>query len=149
VVEIDKLGKVGLSICYEGLFPEYARILLGRGAEIIINPSYFGMKSEKVSCDFHDNWLTCLKARAIENNCYFISCTNHLESELMGVVISPIGELLINEKGPGVFSTSIDNELVKQVRRNRHLKQPVNYDDISKIPNWVYEKIIKEKKISS
>jgi predicted amidohydrolase len=57
-------GKVGITICYDAAFPETARILMLRGAEIIFNPS----------CVFNqwgvERMRTYSAARAIENQCY-------------------------------------------------------------------------------
>ncbi|MGO8700268.1 MAG: carbon-nitrogen hydrolase family protein [Limisphaerales bacterium] len=57
-----KFGKVGLMICYDGFFPEVARELSNRGAEIIAWPVY--------GCN------TLLgRARACENHVYLVSST--------------------------------------------------------------------------
>lgn len=57
-------GKVGITICYDAAFPETARILMLKGAEVIFNPS----------CVFNqwgvERMKTYSAARAIENQCY-------------------------------------------------------------------------------
>jgi predicted amidohydrolase len=55
-----KLGKVGLMICYDGFFPEVARELSNRGAEIIAWPVY--------GCN-----PLLAQARACENHVYLVS----------------------------------------------------------------------------
>jgi predicted amidohydrolase len=62
-------GKTGIIICYEMEFPEVARTLALKGAEIIFCPSY--------TIGEHGFWRVrhCCQARAIENQLYIIhSC---------------------------------------------------------------------------
>jgi predicted amidohydrolase len=55
-------GKVGLMICYDGFFPEVARALTNRGAEVIAWPVW--------GCN-----LLLARARACENHVYLVSST--------------------------------------------------------------------------
>jgi predicted amidohydrolase len=57
-----KFGKVGLMVCYDGFFPEVARELSNRGAEIIAWPVY--------GCN-----PLLGQARACENHVYLVSST--------------------------------------------------------------------------
>ncbi len=57
-----KLGKVGMMVCYDGFFPEVARELAARGAEVIAWPVW--------GCD-----PLLAKARANENHVYLVSST--------------------------------------------------------------------------
>ena len=66
-----KFGKVGLLICYEIEFPEPARILALKGAEIILVSSAF---------TYVENMPTYLSALAVQNQCYIIS-TNDVRDE--------------------------------------------------------------------
>ncbi len=50
--------EVGAMICYDREFPESARILMLKGAEIILNPN---------ACDMNSHRLTQLRSRAYEN----------------------------------------------------------------------------------
>jgi deaminated glutathione amidase len=57
--------KFGLAVCYDLRFPELFRVLSDQGADVILVPSAWyagGMKESQ--------WLTLLRARAIENVCY-------------------------------------------------------------------------------
>ena len=53
---------VGLMTCYDLRFPELARALVDRGAEVLVVPSAWVAGPRKV-----DHWTTLLRARAIEN----------------------------------------------------------------------------------
>ena len=62
-----EFGKVGLSICYDIRFPELFRRMADKGAEIIINCAAWPYPRV-------ENWTILNLARAIENQCYFITC---------------------------------------------------------------------------
>lgn len=67
VTDAGKLGKWGMSICYDIRFPEMYRIMAMEGADILFAPSSFMLMSGK------DHWEVLLRARAIENSCYVIA----------------------------------------------------------------------------
>ena len=67
VVVPTKLGRLGLSICYDLRFPElYRRLALGR-AQVLFVPAAF----TAYTGPFH--WLPLLRARAIENQCWVVA----------------------------------------------------------------------------
>jgi predicted amidohydrolase len=57
-----RLGKVGMMVCYDGFFPEVARELTSRGAEVIAWPVW--------GCN-----PLLARARACENHVYVVSST--------------------------------------------------------------------------
>jgi predicted amidohydrolase len=59
-----RLGKIGMMICYEGDFPEIARVLAIQGAEVIVRPSAL-LRS-------FDIWDLTNRARAYDNHVYVI-----------------------------------------------------------------------------
>ena len=66
VFETD-FGKIGMMICWDVSFPETARTLSSKGAEVIFLPIWGGN-------------LTLAKARAIENQIYLVSSTYDMKS---------------------------------------------------------------------
>jgi omega-amidase len=60
-------GIVAPSICYDSRFPEIYRLAAKRGAQIFALLSNWG--NERIV-----HWPTLVKARAIENQAYFIAC---------------------------------------------------------------------------
>lgn len=93
VFETD-FGKVGLLICHDASFPEAARELSLKGAEIILMPIWGGRQ-------------TLVRARAMENGVYVVTSGYNYPSE----VIAPTGEVLAAapiEKGPAVAVAEID-----------------------------------------
>jgi predicted amidohydrolase len=65
-VVVDVQGwQVGLMTCYDLRFPELARALVDRGAQLLVLPAAWVAGDLKV-----DHWRTLLRARAIENTVY-------------------------------------------------------------------------------
>jgi deaminated glutathione amidase len=65
-VVVDVAGwKVGIMTCYDLRFPELARCLVDRGAELLVLPAAWVAGERKV-----DHWQTLVRARAIENTVY-------------------------------------------------------------------------------
>ncbi len=116
VVE-SSLGKIGLSICYDIRFPEFIRKEVLEGAELLVIPS--GWPQVRI-----EHYLTLLRARAIENQCFVISA-NKVGKNVDGLkygghsmVVSPWGEVL-GELGnkPGILEVEIDLNYVKEIRK--------------------------------
>jgi Predicted amidohydrolase len=59
------IGRIGIMICYDAGFPEVARSLCNRGAEIIFVPSAWRMQDEK-------SWLLNIPSRALENQLFTV-----------------------------------------------------------------------------
>jgi len=60
-----EIGRIGLMICFDYMFPEAARVLALKGADIICNPMNLVSQPEKV--------MTVMKARALENGIFAIA----------------------------------------------------------------------------
>ncbi|MCC7373212.1 MAG: carbon-nitrogen hydrolase family protein [Verrucomicrobiales bacterium] len=76
-----RLGKVGLMICYDGFFPEVARELSNRGAEVIAWPVW--------GCN-----PLLAQARACENHVYLVSSTfmKPADGWMISAVFDPTGK---------------------------------------------------------
>ena len=70
-----RLGKIGLSVCFDKAFPEVARILAIKGAEIIVAPTAWRAETR----DENDNDFQLSKvfalARAMENMVFYVEAT--------------------------------------------------------------------------
>ena len=64
VVETD-LGRIGLMICFDGDYPELARVMAVRGAEVICRPSAL-LRSA-------DIWELTTRARAYDNHVFVVA----------------------------------------------------------------------------
>lgn len=60
--------KIGIGICYDIRFPEYAQLLKEKGAEIICYPSNFALKTGEMHFDI------LRQGRAVDNLSYLITC---------------------------------------------------------------------------
>jgi len=108
------LGKLGLLICSEVFVPELSRILAIKGAEITFLPAglnKFGLR---------DNWELLLRARAIENQMYTVSCQNILPEyppdSGLAVICGPEGELVRSVES-GIIYGEANLERVRWLRQ--------------------------------
>jgi predicted amidohydrolase len=60
-----EIGKIGLMICFDYMFPEASRVLTLKGADIICNPVNLVSPSPRV--------MTVMRTRALENGVYAIA----------------------------------------------------------------------------
>lgn len=114
--------RVGLMTCYDLRFPELARALVDRGAEVLVVPAAWVAGPRKV-----EHWRTLLLARAIENTVFVVAAgqpapryTGH------SMVIDPAGDVLA-EAGAGsadlpaaeseVASAVLRRDVLDEVRR--------------------------------
>ena len=104
-------GQIGIMICHDNSFPESARVLALKGAEIIFWPHVQGGWGEVA-------WEAVLRSRAIDNGVYLVSCSYGIRDEkawrpgmILGRsgIVSPDG-LVISEMGRrvGVATAEID-----------------------------------------
>ncbi|WP_287128839.1 carbon-nitrogen hydrolase family protein [Candidatus Cyanaurora vandensis] len=113
-----RLGKIGLSVCYDLRFPELYRQLALRGAEVIVVPSAFTAYTGK------DHWRPLLRARAIENTCYVIAPAqvgeHYARRQTYGhaMILDPWGNTLADagDGGEGIALAPINPERLAQVR---------------------------------
>ncbi len=111
-------GKVGLAICYDIRFPELFRLLSEKGCQLLVLPAAFTHNTGQL------HWLTLIKARAIENLCYFVASAqggiheNGRHTWGHSCIVSPWGKLLSQiEKGEGVISHTLDFSKLSQLRK--------------------------------
>jgi len=87
------IGKVGILICYDAGFPEAARTLCLKGAEIIFIPAAWKVQDE-------NSWLLNVPSRALENQLYTIGVNrsgHEGDLDLFGksMVCNPYGEVIM------------------------------------------------------
>lgn len=101
-----KLGRIGMMVCYDGFFPEVARELSNRGAEVIAWPVW--------GCN-----PLLARARACENHVYVVSSTyTDVASDwMLTAVFDHTGETLVQARDLGtVVVTEVD--LAEKTRWN-------------------------------
>ncbi len=121
VVASTRCGKLGLSVCYDLRFPELFRECALAGAEIQVLPAAF--PHPRLA-----HWQTLIRARAIENQSYFIAvnqCGHEGHGSDVGkthyfghsMVVDPWGEILLEaDEIDGLHLVQIDRSLVEQTR---------------------------------
>lgn len=68
-----KFATVGVGVCWDQWYPETARLLALRGAEILLYPTAIGWipaEQEEFGQVQHDSWETSMRAHAIANGVY-------------------------------------------------------------------------------
>ena len=113
----SSIGKIGVILCFDIRFPELARSLALRGAEIVVVPAQW----PKVRLN---HWRTLLQARAIENQLFLIAsacCGEGEKIKLAGhsMIIDPNGKIL-TEAGERetVIKAEIDLKEIEESRAN-------------------------------
>lgn len=109
------IGKVGVIICYDLRFPELSRRLAVEGAQVICVPAQWPKPRQ-------EHWRTLLRARAIENQLFVISCNacgiiGKLDFFGMSMIIDPKGEVIAeaDERETEIFA-SLDMQLMSDWR---------------------------------
>lgn len=134
--------KVGLGICWDQWFPEMARILALRGAQLLIYPSAIGSEVAVPDFDSRPSWELVIRANAITNR-VFIAVTNRVGQEETinfyggSFVTDPWGKVIARAslKKPAVVFAEID--LAEIDRANSFFgflstRRPETYGDLIK-----------------
>lgn len=132
--------KVGSMICYDREFPESARILMLKGAELLLVPN---------ACPMEQNRLAQLRGRAYENMLAIATCNypaphpdcNGRSTLFDGVVYDPglsgSRDTCVFEAGgeEGIYTAELDVDKLRDYRRRevwgRKNRRPDLYGDLS------------------
>ncbi len=128
---------VGAMICFDREFPESARILMLRGAELILVPN---------ACPMEVNRLAQLRARAFENMVAIATCNypegvpdcNGHSTLFDGIAWRESGDMCVfeAEKGEGVFVAAADIAALRRYRAEEVFgnayRRPALYSDMVK-----------------
>jgi nitrilase len=114
-----RLGKVGMTVCYDLRFPELFRGLAVKGDKIITVPAAFTRVTGKA------HWQPLLQARAIENQVYIVAAgqegihANGRETWGHSMIINPWGEIVAQRQtGEGIISTDLDMAFLTEIRNS-------------------------------
>ncbi|MBU1108208.1 MAG: carbon-nitrogen hydrolase family protein [Candidatus Riflebacteria bacterium] len=116
------LGKIGIVICYDGDFPELARVTALKGAEVICRPSAF-MRT-------FDHWELTNRARAYDNHVYWIA-TNSVGPDSSGawffgssMIVHPTGVKLSQARSCDEYVwANLDPDPIRTVTPNASAQQ--------------------------
>lgn len=118
-INVFTLGKfkIGLMICYDIRFPELARSLALKGANILFVPAQFPNPRA-------EHWNILLKARAIENQIYVAGVNRVGEDETRtyfgySMIVDPWGKILSKAgREQAVIYADIDLNKIKKIRKS-------------------------------
>lgn len=116
--------KIGTAICYDMRFPELMRLMVLKGAEVIIVPAAFNMITGPA------HWDLTLRARALDNQIFYaaVSPARNLEASYHAyghsALVNPWGEIMsqADEKETIVYG-EIDLEYLRKIRKELPLLQ--------------------------
>jgi len=114
VVVETPLANIGLTICYDGDFPELYRCEAIRGAEVIVRPAAL-LRSFEI-------WETTNRARAYDNHVYIAAC-NAIGPDAGGnyyfghsMIVSPIAQVLALARGTEeIIAVELNPDPIKYV----------------------------------
>lgn len=117
-----ELGNIGIVICYDGDFPELARVTTLMGAEVICRPSAF-MRT-------FDHWEVTNRARAYDNHVYWIA-TNSVGLDASGayffggsMIVHPSAMKLAQARASDEYVwASLDPDPIRRVLPNSSAEQ--------------------------
>jgi len=127
------VGKLGVLICWDQWYPEAARIMTLKGAELLIYPTaigWFDADSDEEKARQLDSWITIQRSHAIANGMPVLSCNRvGFEEDSAGVmagtrfwgnsfVCGAQGEMMAqaDDENETILYADIEHERTKEVR---------------------------------
>jgi predicted amidohydrolase len=134
------LGVVGLTICYDGDFPELYRVLAIQGAEVVARPSAL-LRSYEI-------WEVTNKARAYDNHLYIVAC-NAVGPDAGGnyyfghsMIVSPIAQKLAQGRGTEeIIFAELDPDPIKRLTYGA--TTPMRFDHLQDRNLAAYEGLLR------
>ena len=134
---------IGVGICWDEWFPEVARILGMKGAQIIFYPSAIGSEPDRPEYSSHAAWETVIKSHGIANG-LFIAALNRVGREddmtfYGGSFISnPFGDVLArgDNQSDQVVAAELDLHQIREFRDLFHFyrdRRPETYSELLNI----------------
>lgn len=105
--------RIGLMTCYDVRFPELARLLALRGADVLVLPAAWVKGPLK-----EHHWHTLVTARALENTCYVVASGECGPRNIgQSLIVDPLG-VAVAQAGeqPSTISAAITGERLTQAR---------------------------------
>jgi predicted amidohydrolase len=113
-----ELGTIGVEICFDVRFPEFARKTSLEGAKLIFLPAAFNMTTGPA------HWELTMRARALDDQVYFAACSPARDENGPYVayghsmVVSPWGDVIAEaDETAQIVYADIDTDHVDSIRR--------------------------------
>ncbi|QGT99865.1 putative amidohydrolase / Aliphatic amidase AmiE [Candidatus Syntrophocurvum alkaliphilum] len=119
-IEVFKYKGIGISvmICYDGRFPELARIAALNGAQIIIIPGAFNLTTGPL------HWELIMRSRAVDNQVFVVAAAPSRNPDAgyqawgHSMIVNPWGTIIAQtDEGEGIVMGEIDLDVVNKVRQ--------------------------------
>lgn len=123
VFEANRI-RFGLQLCYDGHFPELARIQALQGAEVIFIPHASPRETAQAK---QERWLRYLASRAYDNGVFIVACNQAGKEDKLSfwggaMVFSPRGEVLAQAsvEGEDMIVADLKGAERKEVQQSLH-----------------------------
>jgi len=122
-----RYARLGVAICWDQWFPEAARALALRGADVLLYPTAIGSEPHDPEIDSHRHWQRVMQGHAAANMVPVVA-SNRVGSERgasctvtfygSSFIAGPTGELLAeaDREGQAVITAAFDPEAVRRQR---------------------------------
>jgi len=117
VVFPTSFGVIGVMVCFDLRFPELARLLVDRGAEVVIVPGAFNMTTGPA------HWELLFRARALDNQCWFLGAAPARDASAgyvsygHSLATDPWGDVIGHlDEQEGILLVDIDRERTAAIR---------------------------------
>jgi N-carbamoylputrescine amidase len=128
MVHETAFGKVGAGICWDQWFPEAARCMVLKGAEILIYPTAIGSEPSDPAWDSRDHWQRVMQGHAGANITPLIASNRvGIESGKNGSMVFYGSSFIADHTGAklaeadrvteGVITASLDMKAIENLRR--------------------------------
>lgn len=112
-----EFGKIGIGICYDIRFPELARIMVEKGAEILFYPGAFNMTTGPA------HWELLFKSRALDNQVFCVGVAPSLNEDASyhsfghSIITNPWGDIIAEaDEKETLIVSEIDLDEIKKIR---------------------------------
>ena len=109
--------KMGLCICYDARFPELFRLMVDRGAKLILVPAAFNLTTGPA------HWELLFRQRGVDNQVFCVATSPARDMEAgyhawgHSIVTDPWGRVVTQmEEAEGIRFVELDLDLVDQIR---------------------------------
>ncbi|MCX7646732.1 MAG: N-carbamoylputrescine amidase [Rhodobacteraceae bacterium] len=122
-------GRIGVGICWDQWFPEAARAMALKGAELLLYPTAIGSEPEAPGYDSRPHWETAMRGHAAAN-IVPLAAANRIGREDQGgrfvtfygssFLASPTGEVLARapRDAEAVLTATFDLDAARDLRRS-------------------------------
>jgi len=141
-----RYGRIGVGICWDQWFPEAARAMVLKGAEILLYPTAIGSEVYDPDLDSKDHWQTVMRGHAAANvvpvlasNRIGLEKSGSLEMEFYGssFISNHVGEVIesADRVSEGMIVAALDLEESRKYRKSWGVfqdRRPDLYGDLLK-----------------